>query len=137
LTDPRGANPTRSFLLKGGELNAAITSALVGIHTQFLGRGPSSASTSHSERIVITLMHDVLTPAEKSLAKTGQIEAVDRIRRMFQGIMEADLREAVERLTGRKVIAVISGNHIDPDVAAVLFMLDDAVPQMSNQVTGK
>jgi hypothetical protein len=35
------------------------------------------------------------------------------------------------------VIAVISGNHINPDVAAVLFIQDDAVPQMSNQVTGK
>jgi hypothetical protein len=29
--------------LKGGELNAAVTSALVGIHTEHLGRGPRSA----------------------------------------------------------------------------------------------
>ena len=38
--------------------------------------------------------------------------------------MEADFREAVERLTGRKVLAFISGNHCDPDTAAELFILD-------------
>ena len=31
--------------LRGGELNAALTSALVGIHTNYLGRGPKTAST--------------------------------------------------------------------------------------------
>ena len=38
------ANPQR---LTGGELNAAITSALAGIHTEHLGRGPRTASTFH------------------------------------------------------------------------------------------
>jgi uncharacterized protein YbcI len=110
--------------LKGGELNAAISSALVGIHTRYLGRGPRSASTFHFRHVLVTLMHDVLTPAEKSLAGTNQLEAVDRIRHLFQETMEADFREAVERLTGRKVLAFISGNHIDPDIAAELFILD-------------
>jgi len=31
---------------------------------------------------------------------------------------------AVERLTGRHVVAFISGNHIDPDSSAELFILD-------------
>ena len=33
----------------------------------------------------------------------------------------------IERLTGRKVIAFISGNHVDPDVASALFVLDAAI----------
>ncbi len=110
--------------LKGGELNAAITSALVGIHTEHLGRGPRSASTFHYGHILVTLMHEVLTPAERTLARANQAEAVDHIRHLFQETMEADFRQAVERLTGRKVLAFISGNHIDPDIAAELFILD-------------
>lgn len=31
---------------------------------------------------------------------------------------------AVERLTGRHVVAFISGNHIDPDISTELFTLD-------------
>ena len=110
--------------LKGGELNAAITSALVGIHTDYLGRGPRSASTFHYGQVLVTLMYDVLTPAEKSLARADKTEAVNHIRHLFQQTMEADFREAVERLTGRRVLAFISGNHIDPDIAVELFILD-------------
>lgn len=110
--------------LVGGELNAAITSALVGIHTRYLGRGPRSASTFHHGNVVVTLMHEVLTHAERSLTRSDQIDAVKHIRHLFQETMEADFREAVERLTGRKVLAVISGNHLEPDVAAALFVLD-------------
>ena len=110
--------------LKAGELNAAITSALVGIQTEYLGRGPRIASTFHYGHVLVTLMHDVLTPAEKSLTRTDKTDAVNHIRHLFQETMEADFRQAVERLTGRKVLAFISGNHIDPDIAAELFILD-------------
>lgn len=39
--------------------------------------------------------------------------------------MEGEFREAVERLTGRKVLAFISGNHVEPDITAELFILDE------------
>jgi hypothetical protein len=38
--------------------------------------------------------------------------------------MQADFTEAIERLTGRTVIAFISGDHADPDIASELFVLD-------------
>ena len=110
--------------LKGGELNAAVTRALVGIHTEYLGRGPRSSSTIHYGNVIVTLMRDVLSHAEKSLARTSRGEAVKQMRQLFQGTMEADFRAAVERLTGRKVIAFISGNQLDPDIAAELFIVD-------------
>ena len=113
-----------STSLKGGELNAALTSALVGIQTRYLGRGPKTASTFHHGNVVVVLMHDVMTQAEKSLAATSNSHAVTNMRHLFQETMEVDFRAAVERLTGKKVIAFISGNHIDPDMAAELFVLD-------------
>jgi uncharacterized protein YbcI len=110
--------------LRGGELNAAVTSALVGIHTQHLGRGPTTASTFHYRNVLVTLMHDVLTQAERALSRNQHADAVHHIRELFQRGMEADFREAVERLTGRHVVAFISGNQIEPDIAAELFVLD-------------
>ena len=109
---------------RGGELNAAVTSAIVGIHTNHFGRGPKTASTFHHGSVLVTLMHDVLTRAEKSLGQANHSDAIHRTRHLFQEAMEADFREAIERLTGRKVIAFISGNHIAPDIAAELFILD-------------
>jgi uncharacterized protein YbcI len=110
--------------LTGGELNAAVTSALVGIHHKHLGRGPETASTLHFGNVLVTLMHEVLTHAEKTLTRTGQVDAVNHIRHLFQETMADDFREAVEHLTGRTVLAFISGNHIDPDIAAEMFILD-------------
>ncbi len=110
--------------LRGGELNAAVTSAIVGIQTEYLGRGPKSASTFHHGHVLVTLMHEVLTPAERSLTRGNHTDAVDHIRQLFQKTMEADFREAVERLTGLKVLAFVSGNAIEPDLAAELFILD-------------
>ena len=110
--------------LRGGELNAAVTSALVGIHHKYVGRGPVTATTFHYGNVLVTLMNEVLTHAEKSLARTGQVDAVNHIRHLFQQTMAADFHEAVERLTGGKVLAFIRGNHIDPGIAAELFILD-------------
>ena len=70
--------------LTGGELNAAITSALVGIHSEYLGRGPKSASTFHHGNVLVTLMYEVLTPAEKSLAGANRGEAVSHIRQLVE-----------------------------------------------------
>jgi hypothetical protein len=49
------------------------------------------------------------------------------MRQLFHQTMEADFRTAVERLTGRAVIAVISGNHAEPDLAVETFVLDGAI----------
>ena len=89
------------------------------------GRGPTTASTFHYRNVVVTLMYDVLTRAERSLGAGEKAEAVRGVRRLFQTAMEGEFREAVERLTGRKVVAFIGGNEFDPDVAAELFVLDE------------
>jgi hypothetical protein len=34
------------------------------------------------------------------------------------------LRGGVEQITGRKVVAFMSANHIDPDMAAEVFVLE-------------
>jgi uncharacterized protein YbcI len=115
----------KSRTLAGGELNAAVTSALVGIHSDYLGHGPTTASTFHHGNVVVTLMHGVLTNAEKALARTDRAHVVNNIHQLFHETMEADSRAAVERLTGRTVVACISGNHIDPDIAAEVFILDE------------
>jgi len=121
------ARHARAARLNGGELNAAITSALIAIQTRYLGRGPSTASTFHKDNVIVTLLHNVMTHAEQSLAAAGNSDAVTHMHHLFQTTMENDFREAIERLTDRKVIAFISGNNINPDIASELFILDNAI----------
>ena len=121
------ASASRHFRGRRGHNPRSVHSGphvLVGIHHKYLARGPKTASTFHHGNVLVTLMQEVLTEAEKSLTQTDQVDAVSHIRQLFQQTMESDFREAVERLTGRKVLAFISGNHIDPDIAAELFILN-------------
>ncbi|HEV7584370.1 MAG TPA: Na-translocating system protein MpsC family protein [Solirubrobacteraceae bacterium] len=115
---------TDGVQLRGGELNAALASAVVGIYRAHLGRGPRSASTLHNGDVITVIMREVMSHAEKTLAQSGSGGDVTNMRRLFQAAMEADLRTAVERLTDRNVIAFISANHVDPDVAVETFILD-------------
>lgn len=110
--------------LRGGELNAALTEALVRIQAEQLDRGPANAITFHRGNVVVAVLHDVLTTAERVSAKNGRHDDVNEFRQLLRQAMEADFRAAVERLTGRRVIAFLGANHLEPDVAAEIFVLD-------------
>ena len=118
---------TASTVLRGGELNAAITSAIVEIQTAQLGRGPRTATTFHKDNVIVTLMYDVMTQAEKTLAEHDNDDAVTHMHHLFQKTMKTELTNAVERLTGRRVLAFISGNDTKPDVTSELFILDSSL----------
>jgi uncharacterized protein YbcI len=83
-----------------------------------------NAVTFHRGNVVVAVAHDVLTNAEKVMAKNGNHDDVIEFRGLFRQVMEADLRGAVEGLTGRHVIAFLGANHLEPDVAAEIFVLD-------------
>jgi uncharacterized protein YbcI len=109
--------------LSGGELNAAITRELIRIHTAAIGRGPRKSYSFHSGDTLITVMLGVLTRAEQTLVSYKEGEAVLAMRRLSQRAMAEEMKAVVTRLTGRDVLAFMSDNHIDPDMAVQVFIL--------------
>jgi uncharacterized protein YbcI len=114
--------------LTGGELNAAIARDVVRHHMRHRGRGPTKARAFYRDDVVVVVLQEAMTPAERSLAATGRADAVRDVRDAFQEIMRADLVASIERLTGCKVQALMSANNVDPDSAAEVFILDRPVP---------
>jgi uncharacterized protein YbcI len=107
----------------GGSLAASISNAIVRIMAEYTGRGPTKARTSIRDDLVVVLMQDTLTKAERSLLAAGQGDFVLETRKRHQDTMRDDFVGAVEVLTERKVIAFMSANHMKPDMAAELFVL--------------
>ncbi|HWA53546.1 MAG TPA: Na-translocating system protein MpsC family protein [Solirubrobacterales bacterium] len=110
--------------LSGGELNAAVTREVVRIHTAAIGRGPRKSYSFHNGNTLVTVLLEVLTRAEQNLLAYEEGEAVLAMRRLSQRAMAEELKAAVARLTGREVIALMSDNHLDPDMAVQVFVLD-------------
>jgi uncharacterized protein YbcI len=117
------ASTTTEHRPAGGSIPAAISNAAVRIMAEYTGRGPTKARTSIRDDVVLILMQDTLTKAERSLLAAGQADFVMETRHRFQITMRNDLIAAVEILTERKVIAFMSTNHADPDMAAEIFVL--------------
>ena len=110
-----------------GERAAAISNLVVKLVNEYTGRGPTKARTYIAEDLVTVVLQDSLTKGERSLVRDGRADLVLRVRLAFQGTMREDLIAGVEGLTGRKVRAFLSANHMEPDVAIESFLLDGAV----------
>jgi uncharacterized protein YbcI len=112
----------------GGRINRAIVNAVVRVHVARVGRGPTKANAFSSGNVVVVLLHDPFTVAERSLLVDGRQAAVRQMRRELEPGMRDDLADAVAGATGCGVEAVMSDIHFDPDVSVEVFVLDRPVP---------
>jgi uncharacterized protein YbcI len=118
------SSPDDDDHLTTGSRAAAISNLVVRLMSEYTGRGPTKARTYMHDDLVTVLLADTLTKGERSLAREGQEERVLAMRKAFQNVMRADLVEGVEEITGRRVIAFLSDNHIEPDIALEGFVLE-------------
>ena len=108
----------------GGQLAAEISNAVVKALARTTGRGPTKAKTTLGDNGVFVVLQDSLTRGEQTLADAGEGDAVLDLRRRWQRVMKEDMSHDIEELTGRKVIGFMSDNHIDPDLAVEVFVLE-------------
>ena len=106
-----------------GRLAASISTAVVHAFAEHTGRGPTRARTTIDGDLIVVILKDGQTKAERALVRAGRGDAVLQLRRVFQEAMRDDLVRIVERLTQRTVQAFMSANHNEPDAAAEIFIL--------------
>jgi uncharacterized protein YbcI len=121
------ADPARGDPVSGGRLAAAISTAVVHVVAEYTGRGPTKARTTIDGTTIVVILQESMTRAERSLAKDGKGNEVLDLRRSFQETMRPELVAIVEGLTSGTVTAFMSANHLDPDVAAEVFLMDSAI----------
>jgi uncharacterized protein YbcI len=109
-----------------GSLSLAISNAIVALVREYTGRGPTKARTIINGDIVMVILQDGLTKGEQALVRKGRGEKVLDIRALFQQAMHDDCVARVNEITGRQVTAMMSANHVDPDIAAEIFVLEDS-----------
>jgi hypothetical protein len=85
--------PAPDAVVTGDELLTAVTEAMVAFHQRYYHRKPITGKT-------LMLGDDLLAC-----------------------VLGGVFISAVERLSGRRVLAFISNNHVGPDIEIVLFLL--------------
>ena len=116
-------------------VSAEISREIVRLHARMFGRGPTRAKTFVYDEFALCILEDVLTRAEKTLVQVNNTEQVHATRRAFEEAVRPDFIAIVEEATGRKVRAFVSQVHVEPELAAELFLFEPEVSQSSNVAT--
>ena len=103
-----------------------ISRGIVAIYKDFLGRGPTSATTTITDSFVTTVCRDSLTRAEQRLIERGDQELVRDMRRRFQSAMSDEMIKLVEETTGRRATGFLSDHDVDQDVAIETILLEES-----------
>lgn len=114
-----------------GEVRAQISSEIIRLQAEYYGRGPTKARTYIVEDIVVVVLEETFTRAERTLMERGEREAIQNIRRRFQQHMAESFIGVVEQATGRKVRTFLSDTDVDEDVSVETFLLADARTDMA------
>lgn len=122
LTDPDWTAGVETERRPG--LRAEISNAMVGLKKEFYGKGPTKAKTYIHDNYVFCVMQGGITRNEETLLAAGQHSLVREYRLRFQEAMAAPTTEAIERLTGRKVMGYHSQIVFEPEHAFEIFVLD-------------
>lgn len=97
---------------------AAISREMVQLYKEQFGRGPTSVRTDWcNPNLIVVVLDDTLTPAERNLVAMGEHQRLRDMRMFFQYASVREFCEPIERHTGRRVRAFISG--IDTEVAGL------------------
>jgi uncharacterized protein YbcI len=109
----------------GGSLLQAVSNAMVRLHKEQLGRGPTSARSHFAgpDTLVCTL-EDALLPAERAMVEMGEHQHVRESRMFLQVATKDRFIEAVEELTGRTVRAFSSAIDPRPGVVFEVFSFE-------------
>ncbi|HEX2703052.1 MAG TPA: Na-translocating system protein MpsC family protein [Solirubrobacteraceae bacterium] len=116
--------------LAGDELLEAVTDAMIALHQRYHHRAPVTAKTLLlGDELLACVLGGVYTDVEKTMIELQRSPIVQETRSTFQNAMQHMFIAAVERLSGRDVLAFISNHHVGPDIEVELFILKPQEPR--------
>jgi uncharacterized protein YbcI len=108
-----------------GEQLAAITREMVRIKSQHYGKGATEAKSYQCDNFLFCVMKGGITTVEQNLLEHGDADLVRQVRLRFQHNNGETFRQAVQRITGRRVLSYESQVLFAPDYVVEMFVLDD------------
>lgn len=109
-----------------GEVLAAISNEVVRLKAQHYGKGAVQAKTYLNDDFLFVVMKGGMTKVEETLVNSGDESLVRQVRLRFQEQMRVAFTDAIEKVTGRKVLQYQSQVVFNPDYTFEIFLLEGA-----------
>jgi uncharacterized protein YbcI len=107
-----------------GQLLADISRAVVRVYRTHTGRGPTRCRTLYRANVVVVILNEVMTTAERNLAHSNLHDAVGSGRHHLHEVMRDDLIASCEEATGCNVETLVGSLDAHADLAVEVFILD-------------
>lgn len=101
-----------------------ISNAIVGLHKEFYGRGPTKARSTLARDVLVVVLEGGFSQAERTLAESGRTDAVSDARLVMQSVIKDRWIEAVEELLDRRVNCFLSANDPLKEIQVETFLLE-------------
>ena len=102
-----------------------VSNAMVGLHKEHFGRGPTRARSHFAgDDMIVCTLEGGLLPAEHALVEMGEQMRVQESRLFFQVATRQVFIETLEKIVGRKVVAFSSATDAQADVIWEIYNLD-------------
>ena len=103
----------------------SIRKAVIKFEQAFMGQGPDEVRALVARDLVVVRLKDVLTPAERQLAKA--MEGVEMVKRLRQNLIAQGrdkLCEQVGEITGTKVLGLFTDVDVQLSGRVLVFTVD-------------
>lgn len=114
--------------------STAISRAIVDLVRTRTGRAPTTAKTEIASELAIVTLGDGLTASEKRLSDKGQSALTLEVRNSMYQAMRSEAVAAVEAIAGRQVVAYLTDQQHDPDLAMIAFVFGPRAGPASRSV---
>jgi uncharacterized protein YbcI len=128
MADP--TTVTRQRQQPEGWLLQDVSNAMVALHKEQFGRGPTKAQSHMAGAdALLCVMEDALLPAERTMVEMGEQQRVRESRMFFQVATADEFVATVEAITARTVRAFASSTDPDRGVVMENFVFEPEVHQ--------
>lgn len=104
---------------------AAVSKAMVALHKEQFGRGPTTARSYFAGAdALVCVLEDVLLPAERKMVTRGEEQRVRESRTAFQVATADEFVTAVEQILQRKVRAFACATDVRENVVFENFVFE-------------
>src|SRR4051794_40384998 len=115
---------SETHAMQVGQTLAAVSNAIVKLHKEQFGRGPTHARTDFAGRdTLVCTLDNALLPAERAMVDMGEDQRVRESRTFLQAATARLFIQAVEETLGREVRAFASATDPGANVVFEVFAL--------------
>ena len=109
-----------------GEIEAAISPAIIQFEIDYMGRGPKQTRTHIVEDLVVVRLKGVLTPAEEQLSKS--IDGKELVKKMRSTLIDKArplLYQVIGDIAGTKIIDLHTDISTESGERVFVFALEN------------